>query len=69
MLATKVETHTKTSMGNTIKYSAEQKRNTDNIWMAKFTYEQYATINQTNAGRFDPKVFVNCLQVVVLVSS
>ena len=32
----------------------------------KFTYEQYATVNQSNAGRFDPRVFVNCLQVVSL---
>ena len=32
-------------------------------YVAKFTYEQYATINQTNTGRFDPRVFVNCLQV------
>ena len=31
--------------------------------VAKFTYEQYATINQSTAGRFDPRVFVNCLQV------
>ena len=33
------------------------------MYIAKFTYEQYATINQSNAGRFDPRVFVNCLQV------
>ena len=31
--------------------------------IAKFTDEQYATINQSTAGRFDPRVFVNCLQV------
>ena len=33
--------------------------------VAKFTDEQYATINQSTAGRFDPRVFVNCLQVLV----
>ena len=26
--------------------------------IAKFAYEQYATINQSTAGRFDPMVFV-----------
>ena len=31
--------------------------------VAKFTDEQYTTINQSTAGRFDPRVFVNCLQV------
>ena len=31
--------------------------------VAKFTDEQYTTINQSKAGRFDPRVFVNCLQV------
>ena len=31
--------------------------------MAKFTDEQYATINESNAGRFDPRVFVNCSSV------
>ena len=31
--------------------------------IAKFTDEQYTTINQSTAGRFDPRVFVNCLQV------
>ena len=30
---------------------------------AKFTDEQYATINQSTAGRFNLRVFVNCLQV------
>ena len=31
---------------------------------AKFTNEQYTTItiNQSTAGRFNPRVFVNCLQ-------
>ena len=29
---------------------------------SEFTDEQYATINQSTAGRFDPRVFVNCLQ-------
>ena len=29
--------------------------------VAKFTDEQYTTINQSTAGRFDPSVFVNCL--------
>ena len=33
--------------------------------IAKFTDEQYATINQSTAGRFDPRVYVNCLQVRV----
>jgi len=28
-----------------------------------FTDEQYTTINQSTAGRFDPRVFVNCLQL------
>ena len=39
--------------------------------LAKFTDEQYTTINQSTAGRFDLRVFVNCLQVVSksLVSS
>ena len=32
--------------------------------VAKFTDEQYATINQSTAGRFDPRVFVNCLQLL-----
>ena len=31
--------------------------------LAKFTDEQYTTINQSTAGCFDPRVFVNCLQV------
>ena len=31
--------------------------------VAKFTDEQYTTINQSTAGHFDPRVFVNCLQV------
>ena len=31
--------------------------------VAKFTDEQYTTINQSTAGRFDPRVFVNCLLV------
>ena len=31
--------------------------------VAKFTYEQYTTINQSTAGCFDPRVLVNCLQV------
>ena len=31
--------------------------------VAKFTNEYYTTINQSTAGRFDPRVFVNCLQV------
>ena len=30
--------------------------------VVKFTDEQYTTINQSTAGRFDPRVFVNCLQ-------
>ena len=44
----------------------EQQRLVHNYTIGvKFTYEQYATINQTNAGRFDPRVFVNCLQVTI----
>ena len=36
----------------------------------KFTDEQYTTINWSTAGRFDQRVFVNCLQVACkLVSS
>ena len=31
--------------------------------VTKFTDEQYTTINQSTAGRFDPRVSVNCLQV------
>ena len=31
--------------------------------VAKFTDEHYTTINQSTAGRYDPRVFVNCLQV------
>ena len=31
--------------------------------VAKFTDEQYTTIKQSTAGHFDPRVFVNCLQV------
>ena len=31
--------------------------------VTKFTDEQYTTINQSTAGQFDPRVFVNCLQV------
>ena len=31
--------------------------------IAKFTDEQYTTINQSTAGHFNPRVFVNCLQV------
>ena len=32
------------------------------IRLAEFTDEQYTTTNQSRAGRFNPKVFVNCLQ-------
>ena len=36
------------------------------ILVAKFTDEQYTLlINQSNAGCFDPRVFVNCLQVTL----
>ena len=31
--------------------------------VAKFTDEQYTAINQSTAGHFDLRVFVNCLQV------
>ena len=38
--------------------------NSRGLWIiAKFTDEQCATINQSTAGRFDPRIFVNCLQV------
>ena len=30
--------------------------------VTKFTDDQYITIDQSTAGRFDPRVFVNCLQ-------
>ena len=40
---------------------AEERKEMERL--AKFTDEQYTTINQTTAGRFDPRVFVNCLQV------
>ena len=33
------------------------------ILVEKFTGEQCTTINQSRAARFDPRVFVNCLQV------
>ncbi len=33
------------------------------IFVTKFTDEQHTTINQSTAGRFNPRVFVNCLQV------
>ena len=32
--------------------------------VAKITDEQCTTINQSTAGRSDPRVFVNCLQVM-----
>ena len=31
--------------------------------VVKFTDEHYTTINQSTAEHFDPRVFVNCLQV------
>ena len=31
--------------------------------VTKFTDEQYTTMNQSTAGLFDLRVFVNCLQV------
>ena len=34
--------------------------------VAKFTDEQYTTTNQSIAGRFDLRVFVNCLLVAYL---
>ena len=37
--------------------------------IAKFTDEQYTTINQSTAGLFDPRVIVNCLQLLTLVSN
>ena len=34
------------------------------LMVAEFTDEQYTTINiQSTAGRFYPRVFVNCLHV------
>ena len=30
---------------------------------AKFAHDHYTTVNQSTAGRFDLRVFVNCLQV------
>ena len=42
-------------------------KETELLELAKFTYEQYATINQSIAGRFDPRVIVNCLQVLELL--
>ena len=33
------------------------------IYTEKFTDEQCTTINLSTVGRFDPRVFVNCLQV------
>ena len=35
--------------------------------IAKFTVEQYTTVNQSKARRFDPRVFVNCLQVLMML--
>ena len=37
---------------------------TISIIVEKFTDEQYTTVNQSTAGRFNPRVFVNCLQAV-----
>ena len=37
--------------------------------VVKFTEEQYTTINQSRAGHFDPRVFVNCLQVQLACSN
>ena len=31
------------------------------MYIVNFTDEQYTTINQSTAGRFNPRVFVNCL--------
>ena len=42
------------------KFSKHQEHST-----AKFTDEHYTTINQSTAGRFDLRVFVNCLQVTL----
>ena len=33
------------------------------LLVTKFNDEQYATINQSSAGRFNLRVFVNCLQI------
>ena len=35
-----------------------------NYQVAKFNDEQYTTINQSTVGRFDPRVFANCLQAL-----
>ena len=35
------------------------------IYLVKFTDEQYTAINQSTAGRFDPRVFVNCLHIPI----
>ena len=48
-----------------IQYGAEAKLRPSNCILAKFIDEQYTTINQSTAGRFDLRVFVNCLQVKV----
>ena len=37
--------------------------------VVKFTDEQYTTNNHSRAGGFDPRVFVNCLQVEQLTKS
>ena len=42
--------------------SAVATMSASNVEEAKFTDEQYATINQSTAGHFDPRVFVNCLR-------
>ena len=44
-----------------------EENKTSRIKIVKFTDEQCATINQSSAGRFDPRVFVNCLQAFVQV--
>ena len=37
----------------------------EGVVVVKFTDEQYTTFNQSTAGRFDPRVFVNwCKQCV-----
>ena len=35
--------------------------------VVKFTDEQYTTVNQSTAGCFEPRVFVNCLQVFAVL--
>ena len=46
-----------------------RKLNLCNTLVVKFTDEQYTTINQSRAGHFDLRVFVNCLQAATSINT